>query len=159
MTGLGEWDEPAADDTGGGRGKPWAPTSDEPVRVTTDGSLAADTPPRRFTTVDAFVDEFLAPTCWVDVSGTARIWCPEWWRHAGAVVRLEALHRAFESLRLDPGIGISTWLRDHLDYHLAVLTDPQGPFKGCTITKGHDPDPDRIIPTTPAPAGLFSQED
>ncbi|WP_349238426.1 DUF4913 domain-containing protein [Nocardioides sp. InS609-2] len=132
------------------------------ARLTADGSIAGtgdDTPPRRFRTVDSFVDEFLATTCWVDVTGSARIWCPDWWRHPGAVVRLDALHRAFESLRLDPALGITTWLRDHLDYHLGALTDPQGPFKGCTITKGHDTNRDRTIPTTPAPVGLFFEED
>ncbi len=166
MTGLGEWDNTPAPEPlpgsaeGHGPGTSWAPAEDAPVRVTPDGSLAGDeTPPRRFKTVDAFVDEFLATTCWVDVTGSARIWCPEWWRHPGAVVRLDALHRAFESLRLDPAIGVSTWLRDHLDYHLAQLTDPQGPFKGCTAGKGHDTSRDRTIPTIPAPDGLFLEED
>ena len=119
-----------------------------------------DVPPRlRFGTVEDFVGGFLTEVMWFDTTATNRIWCPQWWRHPTAIVRLEALHRAFEYLRQDPGLGVSTWLRDHADVHMAVLTDPQGPFKGCSVTKGHDPTRTRVIPTDPAPTGLFEEDD
>ena len=37
------------------------------------------------------------------------------------------------------------------------LTDPQGPFKGCTITKGHDHDRDRTVPRHPHPSASSSK--
>lgn len=33
---------------------------------------------------------------------------------------------------------MSVFLRDHLDYHLSVLTDPDGPLKGCNTVDGHN---------------------
>ncbi|GAB3267021.1 hypothetical protein GCM10027425_33620 [Alteromonas gracilis] len=126
----------------------------------TDTPQIVEEPPAlAYATLDAFVNDFLATCCWVDVSTPARIWCPQWWRHDGALVRLEALWRSFEALRLDPALGISTWLRDHLDPHMAVLTDPQGPFQGCNPNKGHDSARPRVIPTEPAPAGMFMPGD
>ena len=56
----------------------------------------------------------------------ARRWAAEWWRDAEAIVRLEALWRSWEHLRLDPATGMSVWLRDHADHHLAALMDPDG---------------------------------
>ena len=59
------------------------------------------------------------------LDGTQRTWCPEWWRHAEAPSRLEALWRAWEHLRLDPATGMSVWFRDHADHHMA----------GCSTAK------------------------
>ena len=112
-------------------------------------------PPPRYGTLDELVQEFLLEMLWTDVEVSSKTWCPEWWRHPAAIVRLEALHRSFEHLRLDPTTGISVWLRDHADYHMGVLTDPNGPFKGCSPGKGHDGNRVRGIPSDPAPAGMF----
>lgn len=116
-------------------------------------------PALRYPTLDAFVQEFLVHELWVDATMASRTWCPQWWKHSAAIVRLEALHRSFEHLRQDPTLGISTWLRDHGDYHMGVLTDPNGIFKGCSLVKGHDADRVREIPVIAAPAGLFSTDD
>ncbi len=113
----------------------------------------------RYATLPEFIEEFLAEILWTDTDVTTRTWCPEWWRHAAAIVRLEALHRSFEQLRQDPGTGISTWLRDHADYHLGVLTDPNGPFKGCSASRGHDAARVRQIPVLSVPPGLFVEDD
>lgn len=138
--GLGEWDE-------------------NPTDPADPAGAAAVPPSLRYTTVDEFVRDFLAEALWFDTSSTSRIWCPQWWRHPAAIVRLEALHRSFEQLRQDPGTGISVWLRDHADPHLAALTDPNGPLKGCSVAKGHDATRHRIIPAEPAPEGLFDHND
>ena len=116
-------------------------------------------PPPRYATLDEFVQEFLLEMLWIDVEVSSRTWCPKWWNHPAAIVRLEALHRSFEHLRLDPTTGISVWLRDHADYHMGLLTDPNGPFKGCSIKKGHDDQRGRVIPFDPAPIGLFDTDD
>jgi hypothetical protein len=81
-----------------------------------------------------WVSEFLVPVYrrQLTATGDRTTWCPEWWRHAEAIIRLEALWRAWEHLRLDGRTGISVWLKDHLDHHLPVLTDAtSGPFNGC----------------------------
>ncbi|MDE9366558.1 DUF4913 domain-containing protein [Luteipulveratus sp. YIM 133132] len=90
--------------------------------------------------------------------GSGLAWCPRWWCHAEAVSRLDALWRAFESLRLDPALGMASWWRDHADYQLAALTDGDGPFKGCGVTRGHAARPLPPLPLEPAPAGLFDEE-
>jgi hypothetical protein len=68
------------------------------------------------------------------LSGPGATWCP----NGGATLKptpLEALWRSWEHLRLDPATGVSVWLRDHLDHHMGVLLDADGPFKGCTRGK------------------------
>lgn len=114
---------------------------------------------RRYQTLDEFVSDFLVSAFWVDLSGQDRVWCPEWWRHTAAIVRLDALHRAFEAMRLDAGGGLSAWILHHADPHMTVLTDPQGPLKGCSIARGHDTERSRIITVTPPPPGLFGIDD
>lgn len=116
-------------------------------------------PARRYETLDAFVSDFLVSALWIDLTGQTRIWCPEWWRHSGAILRLDALHRAFEGLRQDPATGMSTWILHHADPHMAALTSPQGIFKGCSIDRGHDPEREREIPIALPPPGLFAPED
>jgi len=111
-------------------------SADNAARVALHEAAAApdagDQPPELyFPTVLAFVSEHLTPMYRRSVSGTDRTWCAEWWRHAEAVSRLEALWRSWEYLRLDGNLGISVWMRDHLDHHMAVLLDADGPFKGC----------------------------
>jgi hypothetical protein len=51
----------------------------------------------------------------------------QWWRDAEAIVRLEALWRSREHLKLDPRPGCRVWLRDHLDHHMAVVLSADGP--------------------------------
>ena len=65
--------------------------------------------------------------------------CPSWWDHPEAVQRIEALWRAWESLRLDGGTGMNTWWVDHADPQLAQLCNPDiGPFGHCHTTHGRD---------------------
>jgi len=89
-------------------------------------------------TVVEFVENYLSVVYRrqvTDISET--VWCPEWFRHAEAAVRLEALWRAWEHLRMDPATGMSVWLLDHADPHMAKLFDPRGPFKYCSVRNGH----------------------
>ena len=77
--------------------------------------------------------------CTGDPSATGRslAWCPEWWRHPEAAVRLTALWRGFEQRRTEPGDSMSAWMRDHLEHHMRILNDPAGPLKGCSDDRGH----------------------
>jgi hypothetical protein len=99
----------------------------------------------------AFVTEYLGPMYRRSLSGPGVTWCPEWWNHAEAIARLEALWRAWEFLRLDPHTGMSVWFRDHADHHMSVLLNADGPFKGCKPTAHAE----RLeeLPTAPPPDG------
>ncbi len=108
-----------------------------------------------YPTLDAFVAKLLAPTYRRVVDGRHRTWCPQWWRHAEAIARLEAMWRSWEHLRQDPATGVSVWFRDHADPHMAVLLDPDGPFKHCSPEKGHLPRAEPL-PLVDPPPGLFS---
>ncbi|MVU77822.1 DUF4913 domain-containing protein [Nocardia sp. ET3-3] len=88
-----------------------------------------------------------------DISDT--VWCPEWWKHAEAVARLDAMWRAWEHYRHDGKTGLSIWFLDHADPHMAKLFDPKGPFKYCSVRNGHK-DMLTPLPLKSPQQGLFS---
>ena len=116
------------------RGRP-----DGPLGGGSNGGHADDDEPVEpyFTGLLEFVTEGFAPVYCRATSPTVR-WCPRWWDHAEAIYRLEALWRTWELYRLEPRLGIASWLRDYLDPQLAVLTSPTGPFAQCTDER-HSP--------------------
>jgi hypothetical protein len=70
---------------------------------------------------------------------------------------MESIWRAWEHLRLEPALGISTWFLNHADPHMRVLMDKEGPFKKCAYD-GHKPPriPGRTsLPHTEPDAGIF----
>lgn len=104
-----------------------------------EASCADVTPELVYRSVEEFVTELLLPTYRRKVDGRTATWCPDWPAHPEAVVRLEALWRSWEHLRLEPSLGMSVWLRDHLDHHLPILLAVHGPFRGCSPGRGHKP--------------------
>ena len=132
-------------------------TADEAARAAmlAGGALdePADEPELYYPNVLEFVTHHLAPMYRRPLTGTGTTWCPEWWRHAEAIARLQALWRSWEHLRLDPATGTSVWFRDHADHHMAVLLSADGPFKGCK-PDGHA---ERLepLPLKAPPDGLF----
>lgn len=118
--------------------------------------LLEDTRPELYyPDVVAFVTKQLIPMYRRPLGGHGVTWCPEWWRHAEAIARLEALWRAWEHLRLDAATGMSVWFRDHADHHMTALLSADGPFKGCKPKEGHG---DRLeaFPLIPPPGELFT---
>jgi hypothetical protein len=103
-----------------------------------------------YSDVEAWVDGVLVVVFVRRTTSTFR-WCQQWWRHPEAIVRLEALWRSWELLRLDPTTGMGVWFRDHLDHQLPVLTGPSGPFGDCDPSQHYEPDPP-ALPVQPAPA-------
>jgi Domain of unknown function (DUF4913) len=100
-----------------------------------------DEPDPVFSCVEDWMTAYFLPMFKRPLGGEFR-WCRKWWAHPEAATRLTAMWRTWESYRLDPATGISDWLRDHLDYHLAVLCGPRGPFFQCDPDSGHlDADP------------------
>ncbi|MHA7177918.1 DUF4913 domain-containing protein [Arthrobacter sp. Sr24] len=135
--GLGEWD----DELDG--------TSTEPVEQ------GEEVPELFYANVAEFVSQKLAPTYRRPINpGGGVTWCPQWWKHAEAISRLEALWRAWEFLRLEGATGMSVWWRDHADHHMSVLLSGDGPFKSCSPDDGHK----AKLPPLPCeepPEGLF----
>jgi hypothetical protein len=50
-----------------------------------------------------FFADLLAPSYVREVNeGAAFAWCPEWYKHPEALIRMESIWRAWEHLRLEP---------------------------------------------------------
>lgn len=130
-------------------------TASQNGHTPTSGGTAQDDTPVELAYPDlaTFVDSFLAIMFPRPLGGDHR-WCPWWWDHGEAVLRLEALWRSFESLRLDGEFGIATWLRDHLDHQWPRLLSPTGPFARCSADRTHRPhEPDQVLRVVPPPDG------
>lgn len=130
-------------DTGGGAGDGGA---DDGVD---DGVVDED--PLAFPTLAAWVEGHFVHLYTRPLGGAYR-WCSHWWDHAEAIARLDALWRAWETLRLDPQLGMATWYAQYLDPQLPILLGAQGPFARCTEDR-HEPSP--ALPVTPAPDGWW----
>ena len=120
--------------------------------VEVDDGKDSGPPALYYGSVDEFVREYLRHVYRRRIDGRNRVWAARWWEHDEAVIRLEALWRAWEHLRLDPSTGMSVWWRDHADYHMAVLMDENGPFAGAEVTPTKKGDP---LPYEAPPPGLF----
>lgn len=104
----------------------------------TDGRPTVQTP--MYDTLDAWVRDYFAPMFSRPIGGEIR-WCPRWQEHAEAVSRLESLWRAWESLRLEPALGMVTWYSSYLDQQLPVLLGRSGPFSQCSAERHATPSP------------------
>ncbi|MFE6824946.1 DUF4913 domain-containing protein [Streptomyces sp. NPDC057690] len=105
-----------------------------------------------FADVFVFVSDYLAQMIRRRVNGTSATWCPTWWEHPEAGARLSALWLAWEHLRQDPALGMSTWWLHHADPHLRVLMDADsGPFAACSPKDGHTAYPFDPLPVAPRP--------
>lgn len=118
-----------------------APADDEPFEP-------------RYSSLEPWVESYFAPMFSRPLNQTTR-WCAQWWDHAEAISRLEALWRTWEVARLDELRGMATWYRDFLDAQLAVLLSATGPFAQCTADR-HSPT--KPLATLPAPEGYWDDE-
>lgn len=83
-------------------------------------------------------------------TGTGR-WAADWWNNDEATQRIEALWRAWEASRQDPGFGMSTWWLNHADPHMNALLAPDGPFAATS----DENQPGELLPYRERPAGRF----
>lgn len=104
----------------------------------TDVTLPDDDPPPAekqaqpaYDRLEDWVEQYFLPTFRRPIGGEIR-WCTQWTEHPEALTRLEALWRSWETLRLDPNLGIATWLTNYLDPLHAILLNRAGPFAQCT---------------------------
>lgn len=141
LTAVGEALELAAETTATALTQMGTGTSGAPE----DDENAADPEPL-FATLPEFVKQIVAVLYAADFpTGAPRRWCGQWWMHPPVVFRLEALWRAFEHLRLDPTTGMSVFLRDHADPHMAWITSPDGPLARCKPLDHQDGDDDLVL--------------
>jgi hypothetical protein len=133
----------------------WQPDPPESPHGTGDGE---EPPPFFYPDLISFYTQHLAPII-RRRDGGGRGWCPQWWRHPEAVARLTALWHAWEALRLEPGVGMSSWWTYHFDPCYGVLADTErGPFQACDR---HHSDKLRPLPHDPLPpewAAAWSEE-
>lgn len=133
-------------------------TWDEDPSLTEPG---ADTAPKPlYNNVETWVNEWLSPLLRRQTntkkSGVELAWCPQWWRHAEAIDRLESMWRAWEGARAseDPASTAHWWLTI-ADPMLAVLLDADtGPFSACRRA-GHQELP--ALPLQEPPDGWWGQ--
>jgi hypothetical protein len=90
-----------------------------------------------YATLEDWVTGFFHPTFRRQFGGELR-WCAQWHEHPEALLRLEALWRSWEALRLDPTLGIATWLTNYADPQLAALLHRTGTFASCTPGRHSD---------------------
>jgi Domain of unknown function (DUF4913) len=102
-------------------------------------AAAGRQPPRPvYASVEDWVTGQFLPIYRRPLGGEYR-WCAQWWRHTEAIMRLTALWHSWEAMRLQPGTGIATWLRDHLDHELPILLGRAGPFATCSEDEHIEP--------------------
>jgi hypothetical protein len=125
-----------------------------------DQGPPADSPPEhelRFPDVESWVHGLFLPQFGWRIDGQRWFWCPQWWRHAEGIWRLETLWRSWEAHRLT-ATGMSSWSAE-LDRQLPELLGDAGTFRQCRT-----PDADRearhvdLPPATaePAPEGWWT---
>lgn len=124
---------------------------DEPTFENPEGAAEL-----RFSSLPAFVEEYLVLVYRRDLEQASSRWCPEWFRHAEAIARLESLWRAWELLRLDPGEGASNWWLGHCDPHMRVLLSEAGPFRNCR-NRRHSEERSLPLPVEQIPDSLREQ--
>lgn len=99
----------------------------------TEAGAAALTVRLHYGSLEQFVVEYLLRNWRRRCEDGQRVrWCSMWWKHAEAITRLENLWEAFEAMRHEKPPSMSTLWRDHIDYHMQVLTDQNGPFEKCS---------------------------
>jgi hypothetical protein len=119
-----------------------------------DRAAAEVTPEPVYYALEDWLTDYFLPMFRRTLGGEYR-WCHQWWRHGEAISRLTSLWHAWEVLRLQPGTGIATWYRDHLDHQLPILMGPRGPFYQCSETTHREP---HQAETTPAPGDWWDTD-
>jgi hypothetical protein len=88
--------------------------------------------------LEDWVEMYFLPTFQRPFGGELR-WCTVWKEHAEAIVRLQALWRSWEALRVEPRLGMITWLTSYLGPQLDALLARSGPFAQCTLDRHTTP--------------------
>lgn len=124
----------ATDEDRNGQTFPTQPT-DRSLRLSQAGPDEEPDPPSLlFPDVEAWVQAIFLPMFGWRIDGQRWCWCPQWWRHAEAIWRLELLWRSWEVARLHP-TGMSSWSVE-FDRHKYELLGEDSPFRQCRADDG-----------------------
>lgn len=119
-----------------------------------DEAWESDAPTTLYPDAVAWVERWLVPS-FVRDQPSHFAWCPQWWEHPEAAVRLHALWRGFEAARCGEGSEFSSWIIYHLDVHLpAIRNAVTGPFKGCKNEEHRAEHNDTAVDVARPPEGL-----
>lgn len=114
-----------------------------------------------YPTAKEFVEQYVSLLYRRDVASrtpSAR-WCPQWWLHGEARARFEALHLAFEHLRLGTETEHASWWIEYFDPMMDQIMGPEGPFKFCSVAFGHNSSTSLpALKVIAAPALLFTPD-
>ncbi len=124
------------------------------VRSGFHDSARGSEPTPLYPSLDAWIEAFFAAVYTRPIGGDLR-WCPRWYEHPEAAIRLELLWRSWEVYRLRP-LGAVEWHRDILDHQLPTLLSDRGPFAACTPDR-HEPS--TPLPVAPTPPGWWDTDD
>ena len=111
------------------------PPTTEPAPAAPSQPATAEAPAPVFSSATEWANKWFAPM----TQRSVRKWCPTWWEHPEAQLRIESMWRTWEAARLDSVSGMSTWLLHHFDPHMAQLTSVEGTFCSCTLDKHNTP--------------------
>ena len=136
---------------------PHGAPADDPDNATgqPDGGGAVGVPSPEFDRLEDWLSEYFLPMFRRTLGGELR-WCRQWWRHGEAISRLNSLWHSWEVLRTQPGTGIATWYREHLDHQLPLLLGARGPFYQCSEETHREP---HQAVADPAPDGWWDPAD
>ncbi|WP_280188047.1 MULTISPECIES: DUF4913 domain-containing protein [Nocardia] len=132
------------------------PAADGDTVMVEEPAEDEDEKPRQlFSTVEEFVEGWVANLYRRDVTtrNSLAAWCPRWWEHGEVYARMKTVHRAFEATRTGKGVESSLFWISHLDAHMRVILDPEGPFKYCSAAHGHHRNGESlpVLPTVKPP--------
>ncbi len=117
---------------------PPQPGDDDASRDGQPGVPGTSVPEPVYVVLEDWLTGYFLPMFRRTLGGEYR-WCHQWWQHGEAISRLTSLWHAWEVLRLQPGTGIATWYREHLDHQLPILMGARGPFYQCSETTHREP--------------------
>jgi len=106
--------------------------------------------------VQTWVEHVYAPTYIRKITQTQR-WCPSWWAHPEAIVRLTALWRTWEAARAsEDDTAMADWVRAYLDaINPVLLAADAGPFASCAPDRHSEQAP---MPLTAPPADYWTED-
>ena len=96
----------------------------------TDTEPTAGHPDWRYQNVHDWVEQWFSIHYARSMTGIG--WCPRWFDHPEALLRLTALWRSWEGARRDDTKGIASWLVYLADPLVRELFDKSGTFRYCS---------------------------
>lgn len=121
---------------------------------TNDTAGAELEPTLVYGSAEEFLKAQLLPSYIRNINPKKARWCPRWFMHPEAIMRVQSMWREWEHLRLEAGTGSGNWWLNHADPHMRVLLDLDGPFFNCV--DGHEAP--KQFKIEDAPSGWFPDE-